>query len=239
LVYLLGDLFEMDEHFAIEKFCSQEEVESILVYYDSLDEADEYSNQRAKRKNMDYHNPDIKLVKEIVEPKLQKYFTNSHVSAGTFTNWLEHVELHTDSWQPDEDQSKKLGYSVLVPLRIVPENIETSTIIFNQWCKEEKSVSFESYKDDAKWNIAEYVHDDHSMYEILGKTEDKLDKNFHSKYLNHIDYKIIKNFANPSRYVWKVGDAIVWNRRYFHTSEAFNQLLVSKLHMIFFVNFDS
>lgn len=229
----------MEEHFVIENFCTQEEVESILFYYDSLDESAEYSNKRAKRKNMDYHNPDLALIKEIVGPKLQKYFTNSHVSAGTFTNWVEHVELHTDSWQPDEDRSKKLGYSVLVPLRVIPENIETSTIIFNQWCKEEKSVSFKSYKDDAKWNIADYVHDDHSKYEILGKTEEKLDKNFHLKYLSHIDYDVVENFANPSRYVWKIGDAIVWNRRYFHTSEAFNPLLLSKLHMIFFVNFDS
>jgi hypothetical protein len=225
----------MKKHFAIKNFCNNEEVSSILDYYDALEEAPEFSNQRAKRKNMNYHDPDIVLMREIIEPKIKNFFPNAFVSAATFTNWVEQVELHTDSWQPDEDKTKVLGYSILVPLRISPTNIETSTIIFDQYTKEKQTVTFKKFTEDESWNIAKQIGINDSK--ILNKSNQELDQDFYNKYLGHIDYNIIKNFSNPTRYVWTVGDAVVWNREHFHTSENFNPLLNSKLHMIFLVNF--
>jgi hypothetical protein len=225
----------MKKHFSIEKFCNNNEISKILDYYDALEEAPEFSNQRAKRKNMNYHDPDIFLMREIIELKIQKLFPNSFVSAATFTNWIEQVELHTDSWQPDEDKTKVLGYSILVPLRISPTNIETSTIIFDQYTKEKQTVTFKKFTEDEPWNIAKQIGINDSK--IFNKSSTELDLNFYNEYLSHIDYNLIKNFSNPTRYIWKVGDAIVWAREHFHTSENFNPLLNSKLHMIFLVNF--
>jgi hypothetical protein len=89
----------MKKHFSIKNFCTKAELESVLEYYSALDYAEEQSNKRARRKNMDYHDPDILIMRDIIEPKLEKYFPGSFVSAATFTNWIEHVEIHTDSWQ--------------------------------------------------------------------------------------------------------------------------------------------
>lgn len=225
----------MKKHFTIKNFCNDHEISNIINYYDALEEATEFSNKRAKRKNMNYHDPDIGIMREIIEPKIQKYFPNSFVSAATFTNWLEHVELHTDNWQPGEDRSKKLGYSILVPLKIDPINVQTSTIIFDQYDNEDHTVTFEEFPEDQKWNIAKKI--EKSSDKILGKSNDKLDIKFYKNFLKHIDYSIIENFSNPTRYIWNVGDAIVWDRKHFHTSENFNSQLKSKLHMIFLINF--
>lgn len=227
------------KHFAIKDFCSNEEIQSILMYYENLDHSKEYSSDKALRKNMHYHNPDLQFLKDIIEPKLQSYFPNSIMSAGTFTNWIGEVELHTDSWQPGEDRSKKLGYAVLVPLQIKPEAIQTSTIVFDQFCELDETVSEKNITKDVKWNIAKYISKDFFENKILGKTKESLDKEFYKEFLSHIDYNYIENFASPTRYIWKAGDAIVWDRTLFHTGEKFSNSLNSKLHMIFLINFHS
>lgn len=225
----------MNKHFSINNFCNAEEIDNILNYYEILETSQEYSSKRAKRKNMDYHDSDISFMRDIIDPKIKNHFPNGFVSAATFTNWVEQVELHTDSWQPQEDKTKKLGYSVLVPLQIEPISATTSTIIFNQYADNKSSLTTEKFEQDEKWNISEHITT--AKANIINKTKNTLDKKFYEKYLNHIDYDMIKNFADPTRYEWKVGNAIVWDRMLFHTSETFQPALESKLHMIFLINF--
>jgi hypothetical protein len=226
----------MKKHFSIKNFCTKAELESVLEYYSALDYAEEQSNKRARRKNMDYHDPDILIMRDIIEPKLEKYFPGSFVSAATFTNWIEHVEIHTDSWQPDENKNKKLGYALLIPLKIEPEHIETSTIVFDQHLKEENSASVAKFDEQEEWNIDKNINLDQSL--INAKTDSVISNEFYEKYLTHTSYTDVKNLS-PTRYVWNVGDAIVWDRKLLHTSENFNKNLKSKLHMVFLINFNS
>lgn len=225
----------MKKHFSIQNFCNKAEIENVLNYYFALDHAEEYSNQRARRKNMNYHDPDISLMRDIIEPKLKKYFPGSFVSAATFTNWIEQVEIHTDSWQPDENKNKKLGYSVLIPLKIEPEHIETSTIVFDQHPKDENSATVAKFAEQEKWNVNKHINLEQAQ--INDRTDSEISNEFYKKYLTHTSYNDVKNLS-PTRYVWNVGDAIVWNRKLLHTSENFNKNLKSKLHMIFLINFN-
>jgi len=70
------------------------------------------------------------------------------------------------------------------------------------------------------------------------KTDSVISREFYEKYLTHTSYTDVKNLS-PTRYVWNVGDAIVWDRKLLHTSENFNKNLKSKLHMLFLINFNS
>jgi len=224
----------MKKHFSIKNFLTAEELESILSYYDLLEQSVDYSNEQAKRKLMHYDDPDNTFMKDIIDPKIKQHFPNGFVSASAFTNWNKNVELHTDAWQPDEDQNSILGYALLVPLQINPVEEKTSTIIFDQYC-EGPTVTVKKFDSNEKWNIAKYV--DPSSDKILNKKSNGIDKEFYRNYLNHIDHESLKYFSVANRYEWVLGEAIVWGRDLFHTSEAFNQRLKNKLHMIFLINF--
>jgi len=224
----------MKNSFTIENFLSKEELEQIILFYDQLPYSNEYSSHHAKRKLMHYHHEHMTFMKDIMEEKFKKYFPNHVISGATFTNWNQHVELHTDGWQPNEDKSSMLGHAVLIPLRIEPLHEKTSTIIFDQYL-DGHSVTLKKWESDSKWNISEFV--ENSDPRILNKINDKFDKEFYTKYLKHIQYELLEGFSIDARHEWKIGNAIVWKRKHFHTSEEFNPKLSSKLHMIFFVNF--
>ena len=224
----------MEKHFSIKNFLTPEELESILDYYDLLEQSIEYSNDQAKRKLMHYNDPDNTFIKDIIDSKIKKMFPNSFVSASAFTNWNKNVELHTDAWQPGEDQNSILGYALLIPLRIDPVEEKISTIIFEQYC-EGPTVTIKKFNNNEKWNIAKYI--DPFSDKILNKKTNGIDESFYQNYLYHIERESLKCFSLANRYEWSLGGGIVWRRNLFHTSEAFNQKLKSKLHMIFLINF--
>ena len=216
----------------IANFLSNSELKQIIDFYNSLPVSTEYSSPKNQRRLMHYDNSDYPLMKSIIEPKLQSLFPGCTVVNSTFTNWTTPVEVHTDSWQPNEDQeSQELGYAVLIPLEIDPNNHIASTIVFDQYC-EGPTNTLENIQSNEAWNIAEYS--DRTVIENL--QEDKLDIETYNQLLSHCDYKPIENFSIQGLYNWFPGSAIVWHRKYYHCSTSFTDIN-SKLHAIFLINF--
>ena len=221
--------------FEIKNIVNKEEVEQILEYYNQLPESDDYSNHQAKRKLTGYHEEHMPFLKEMFEEKFSKYFENYVVSGSNFTNWIETVELHTDGWQPQEDQSNKLGYAVLVPLEVTPTDAKSYTIIFDQFL-DGPAVTMKKFIDDKDWNKShEYTTPNDER--IKNKKDNNLITNeYYSEHLSHIQRELLNNFSVSNTHQWKIGDAIVWKRKHFHTSSSFSDKIKSKLHLLFFIN---
>lgn len=211
-------------------FLSERELEQVLDFYDSLPYSPEYSSPKNQRKLMHYDSPDYPLMRSIFEPKIQKILPGGRVVNSTFTDWTTPVEVHTDSWQPNEDRkNQQLGYAVLVPLRVDPENVVAQTVVFDQY-NNGPTNTLEDIDSDAVWNIAEQNR------EIHGLVEQELDQKVFEEHLTHCDYEKIKHFSIQGIYNWFAGSAIVWHRKHYHTSSSFIEVN-SKLHAIFLVNF--
>jgi hypothetical protein len=220
-------------NYKIENFLSESEVNTVCAFYDRLPYSEEYSSSLNRRKLMHYDNPSMPFLKNIFEPKLQKLYPGGLVSACTFTDWHNPVEIHTDGWQPQEDQTRNMGYAVLVPLRLNPANAQSSTIIFDQRSAG-PTVTLRVQREDASWNVAEHISPDDSRIE--NKSSAGVEVDFYEQHLRHTDDpSMLGNFSVSGVYSWSPGCAIVWDRSYFHTSSSFDTTLKSKLHAIFFV----
>lgn len=217
-------------------FLTIDEVNSIVEYYDQLDHSEQYSSNLNNRKLMHYDDPNFAFMKDLLEPKFKKLFPNGKVSACTFTDWHTPVEIHTDGWQPQEDQTRGMGYVVLIPLRLLPLSAETSTVIFKQSMPCGPGVTMATYKDNKDWNIHEFVSSDDERIE--NKEQNAINDFLYNKYFAHVEKDFIKNLSISNIYNWTTGSAIIWDRRNFHTSSSFNTDLVSKLHAIFFITLD-
>ena len=221
--------------YKIENFLDTDEVQKVCDFYDSLPYSDEYSSPANRRKLMHYEDENVTLLKDLFEPKLKSLYNKGIVSACTFTEWHNPVEVHTDGWQPQEDKTRKMGYAVLVPLRINPQNAEASTIIFSQR-HHGPTLTLKEHVEDDSWNVAEHISPDDERIEH--KSNNALDNKIYDKHLKHIEPQILRNFTVSSVHDWALGSAIVWDRSYFHTSSSFANNLKSKLHAIFFVTLD-
>ena len=220
-------------NYKIENFLSESEVNTVCAFYDRLPYSEEFSSSLNRRKLMHYDNPSMPFLKNIFEPKLQKLYPGGLVSACTFTDWHNPVEIHTDGWQPQEDQTRNMGYAVLVPLRLNPANAQSSTIIFDQRSAG-PTVTLRVQREDASWNVAEHISPDDSRIE--NKSSAGVEVDFYEQHLRHTDEpSMLDNFSVSGVYSWSPGCAIVWDRSYFHTSSSFDTTLKSKLHAIFFV----
>jgi len=221
----------MQNDFKINNFLSSIEVDDVLAFYDELPYSQDYSNPKMnKRKLMHYDS--TQFLQDIFEPKLKTLFTGGLTSASTFTDWHNPVLIHTDGWQPQEDQTRNMGYAVLVPLRTNPVKSKASTIIFEQRSPG-PTVTLNQVTENTPWNIAEYVTADDARIE---NKKDGITQEFYNTHLKHIqDINMLRNFSVSNVYNWEPGCAIVWDRSYFHTSSSFDETLKSKLHAIFFV----
>jgi hypothetical protein len=221
----------MKNNFKKLDFLSISELDTVLKLYDRLPYSQDFSNPKMnKRKLMHYEtNP---ILQKIFQPKLLELFPTGLVSACTFTDWHNPVEIHTDGWQPQEDQTRDMGYAVLVPLRINPENAQSSTIIFDQRSPG-ATVTLKEHTQEEVWNVAEYISPDDDRIE---NKDAGIDQKFYDKHLRHIPNRdLLRNFSVSAVHDWESRCAIVWDRSYFHTSSSFDSTLVSKLHAIFFV----
>ena len=217
----------------IENFLSESEINTVCAFYDRLPYSDEYSSSLNRRKLMHYDNPGMPFLKNIFEPKLQELYPGGLVSACTFTDWHNPVEIHTDGWQPQEDQTREMGYAVLVPLRLNPSTAKSSTIIFDQRSPG-ATVTLKEHTQDEVWNIAEHISPDDERIEF--KSTMPVSVEFCEEHLQHIqDPSMLRNFSINAVHNWEPGCAIVWDRSYFHTSSSFDKTLKSKLHAIFFI----
>jgi|TARA_B100001093_G_C26812913_1_gene1008322 hypothetical protein len=219
-------------NYKIENFLSTSEVNTVCGFYDRLPYSDEYSSELNRRKLMHYDNPSMPFLKKIFEPKLMSLHKGT-VSACTFTDWHNPVEIHTDGWQPQEDQTRSMGVAVLVPLRLNPDTAKSSTIIFNQRSAG-PTVTLKEQREHASWNVAEHISPDDNRIE--NKSEQGVSAEFYAEHLQHIDDPdMLRNFSVSGVHDWSPGCAIVWDRSYFHTSSSFDATLKSKLHAIFFI----
>jgi hypothetical protein len=193
-------------NYKIENFLSESEVNTVCAFYDRLPYSDEYSSSLNRRKLMHYDNLGMPFLKNIFEPKLQELYPGGLVSACTFTDWHNPVEIHTDGWQP---------------------------IIFDQRSPG-ATVTLKEHTQDEVWNVAEYISPDDDR--IGYKSAGEFDSVFYNEHLQHIEDKhMLRNFSISAVHEWSPGCAIIWDRSYFHTSSSFDETLKSKLHAIFFI----
>jgi hypothetical protein len=221
--------------YKIENFLTETEVNTVCAFYDRLPYSDEYSSSLNRRKLMHYDNPGMPFLKNIFEPKLKQLYPDGVVSACTFTDWHQPVEIHTDGWQPQEDQSRSMGDAVLIPLRLDPVTANSSTIIFNQRSPGPTVTLKEQHPDaNTLWNVSEHISPTDDRIEH--KSDQGVSQEFIQEHLQHIDDTgMLRNFSVSGVHAWSPGCAIVWDRSYFHTSSSFDASLKSKLHAIFFI----
>jgi len=226
--------------YKIKNFLTDSEVSTVCAFYDRLPYSDEYSSSLCRRKLMHYDNPGMPFLKNIFEPKLKQLYPNGVVSACTFTDWHKPVEIHTDGWQPQEDQSRSMGDAVLIPLRLDPVTASSSTIIFNQRSAG-PTVSLKK-QPYLKHYVKRMQH--RGVSKLISHTDDRIEhksdqgvsQEFIQEHLQHIDDPdMLRNFSVSGVHAWSPGCAIVWDRSYFHTSSSFNTSLKNKLHAIFFI----
>lgn len=222
--------------YKLENFLNEDEVDAVCQFYDSLPYSDEYSSPANRRKLMHYDDEKITFLKDLFDEKLKSLYNGGKVSACTFTEWHDPVEVHTDGWQPQEDKSRRMGYAVLVPLRLDPHDAEASTIIFSQR-HDGPTLTLKEHKEDDSWNVAEHI--DPTDNRIENKIKNGIDDELYEKHLKHVEPNILTNFAINAVHDWTLGSAIVWDRSYFHTSSSFENKLKSKLHAIFFITLDA
>jgi len=223
--------------YAVENFLTENEIGAVLSHYDTIPYSKEYSSPNNRRKMMNYDDPNSNFFKELFDPKIKLLYPTGKVSACTFTDWHHPVEIHTDGWQPHEDNTRKLGYAILVPLLITPSDVVTSTIIFQQRYIG-PTVTLKHFTQSDPWNISEYINSNDPRIE--NKSQKPLDIGFYEKHLKHLqDPQIIRNLSIDGVYDWSIASAIVWDRSDFHTSSSFVNKLKNKLHAIFFVTLDA
>lgn len=223
--------------YTVKQFLTRQEVDSILTQYDDIPYSDEYSSPANRRKLMNYDHADSTFFKDLFDSKIKSLYPTGTVSACTFTDWHHPVEIHTDGWQPHEDNTRQLGHAILVPLRLVPNDASTSTVIFEQRYVG-PTVTLKEFSQHDAWNISEHITANDERIE--NKSQTPIDAEIREKYLKHVqDPDTLKNLSIDGIYDWQIGSAIIWDRSHFHTSASFVNNLKSKLHAIFFVTLDA
>ena len=221
-------------NYKVKNFLSTSEVNTVCDFYDQLPYSDQYSSDLNRRKLMHYDDPSMPFLKNIFQSKLMGIHKGI-VSACTFTDWHNPVEIHTDGWQPQEDQTRDMGVAVLVPLRLNPSTAQSSTIIFDQRIPG-PTVTLKEQTHDELWSISKHISPDDPRIEYKSTTP--FDTDFYEEHLQHIDdLHMLRHFSVSESGVHEreTGCAIVWDRSYFHTSSSFDESLKSKLHAIFYI----
>ena len=220
------------EPYEVQNFLSQEEVEYCIGIYRELPIFEPASHDRATRKDYLMHDKDDTRIRDLILPKLQALFPDQTliIDGGNFTDWHSPVRVHTDGYQIKykseqewANEKQVLGFAVLVPLTIDSDSsTKPDTIFFDQ-------TSFGR-------NI--------TPIEVLNKEHSEIDnythKDFEGEYepkLSHNTKEHLYGFSVQKVMPWTYGNAIVWHRSQFHCAANY-QNYSSKLHMVFFLNFE-
>jgi len=126
---------------------------------------------------------------------------------GLFHESFAPLPLHVDS---GFDENTIIYKQVITPL-ITPGD----TIFFNKrWYG--RSTTFTINEEDLKFKPKPGQND--RSKDHLG--DDEFDKEFHKKYLNHIDINNLKGLKVEFLYNWKVGESIIVDRSHIHCASS-------------------
>ena len=126
---------------------------------------------------------------------------------GLFHESFAPLPLHVDS---GFDENAIIYKQVITPL-ITPGD----TIFFNKrWYG--RSTTFTINEEDLKFKPKPGQND--RSKDHLG--DDEFDKEFHKKYLNHIDINNLKGLKVEFLYNWKVGESIIVDRSHIHCASS-------------------
>ena len=126
---------------------------------------------------------------------------------GLFHESFSPLKLHVDSGFNEKDIFYK---QVITPLSPFGD-----TIVFkNRWYG--KSTSFTIDQDELKIQPKPGQND--RSCEHLGEKD--FDKDFHKKYLSHIDINNLKGLEVEFVYNWKVGETMIMDRSHIHCSSS-------------------
>ena len=197
------------------KIFSPREIKMIQELYNKLPEKvfNKKQNVRKKAWIQNYNKELDKVYLEKLNSELGNFKMDTLKSEtgeefyGLFHESFSPLKLHVDSGFNEKDIFYK---QVITPLSPFGD-----TIVFkNRWYG--KSTSFTIDQDELKIQPKPGQND--RSCEHLGEKD--FDKDFHKKYLSHIDINNLKGLEVEFVYNWKVGETMIMDRSHIHCSSS-------------------
>ena len=197
------------------KIFSPREIKMIQELYNKLPEKvfNKKQNVRKKAWIQNYNKELDKIYLEKLNSVLGNFKMDTLKSEtgeefyGLFHESFSPLKLHVDSGFNEKDIFYK---QVITPLSPFGD-----TIVFkNRWYG--KSTSFTIDQDELKIHPKPGQND--RSCEHLGEKD--FDKDFHKKYLSHIDINNLKGLEVEFVYNWKVGETMIMDRSHIHCSSS-------------------
>tara|TARA_E500000331_G_scaffold259461_1_gene250306 strand:- start:219 stop:914 length:696 start_codon:yes stop_codon:yes gene_type:complete len=197
------------------KIFSPREIKMIQELYNKLPEKvfNKKQNVRKKAWIQNYNKELDKIYLEKLNSVLGNFKMDTLKSEtgeefyGLFHESFSPLKLHVDSGFNEKDIFYK---QVITPLSPFGD-----TIVFkNRWYG--KSTSFTIDQDELKIQPKPGQND--RSCEHLGEKD--FDKDFHKKYLSHIDINNLKGLEVEFVYNWKVGETMIMDRSHIHCSSS-------------------
>jgi len=195
---------------------SEKEIKMIIDLYNVLPVTTFNKEQNVKKKAwLKNHNKELdKIYFNKLKNVLGDYKMDSLKSPetgddyyGLFHESFSPLSLHVDS---GFDENTVIYKQILTPL-IGPGD----TVFFTKrWYG--KSTSFTINKNELNFKPKLGQNDRSNMH--IGEKE--FDKNFHKKYLNHIDINNLKGLEVETVYNWKVGESLIMDRTHLHCASS-------------------
>ena len=194
---------------------SEKEIKMMLELYTDLPESvfNKKQNVRKKAWIQNYNKELDKIYLEKLNSVLGNFKMDTLKSEtgeefyGLFHESFSPLKLHVDSGFNEKDIFYK---QVITPLSPFGD-----TIVFkNRWYG--KSTSFTIDQDELKIQPKPGQND--RSCEHLGEKD--FDKDFHKKYLSHIDINNLKGLEVEFVYNWKVGETMIMDRSHIHCSSS-------------------
>jgi hypothetical protein len=217
-------LSNLEETYYIEKFISQEDINSLCI---------EYDNSKNKiYKNTGPITSDIKNYKSpVIDKILNKIsllYPNSEFRSGIFFEVDYPHIIHND-----DDFSFPLNYKAFnIPLRYDGDQ-EPRLVFFDQVYLEGPSKFFNKESNiETYYNKCVYDYKD-----VINKSDIEFDPYMKEKYLGHIKNEWLEGLSFDTAHHWTPGDAIVFDAVRLHCASDFRKTCSKKLGLSIFTNY--
>ena len=194
---------------------SPKEIEIIKQHYDQLPETTYNKKQNVRKKAwLQNYNKELdkiyyNKIKEVIgDYKMDTLKSDSGEDYfGLFHESFSPLPLHVDT---GFDEEAIIYKQIITPLSPIGD-----TIFFNKrWYG--KSTTFTIDEEELKFK-PKPGQNERSNDHI---SEGEFDREFHKKYLNHLDIKNLKGLKVEMLYEWKVGETLIVDRTHIHCASS-------------------
>ena len=195
---------------------SEKEIKMIIDLYNALPVTTFNKKQNVKKKawlknyNKELDEIYLKRLKDVLGDYKMDSLKSPETGEdyfGLFHESFSPLSLHVDS---GFDEDTVIYKQILTPL-IAPGD----TVVFTKrWYG--RSTSFTIDKNELNFKPLPGQNDRSNKH--IGEKD--FDKNFHKKYLNHIDINNLKGLEVETVYNWKVGESLIMDRTHLHCASS-------------------